>query len=161
MATSSVAKIETTYLFIYLFVCSFFFNREHLFKEVNSDCQDIYQGRVSTLEKTAASCPQQLPESELSLQVSVLTLKLDLHLALFGYLDSCESTLRCEEGELEEWEASSPVVSILSLLKLHIIRVTVLHSPGLTVVVLHSVRDVQIHDRNSWQYYLQYPCLKK
>ena len=42
--------------------------REHLFKEVNSDCQDIYQGRVSTLEKTAASCPQQLPESELSLQ---------------------------------------------------------------------------------------------
>lgn len=42
--------------------------REHQFKEVNSDYQDIYQGRVSTLEKTAASCQQQPPELELSLQ---------------------------------------------------------------------------------------------
>lgn len=42
--------------------------REHQFKEVNSDCQGIYQGRVSTQEKTVASCQQQLPESELSLQ---------------------------------------------------------------------------------------------
>ncbi|KAI1241168.1 hypothetical protein IHE44_0009633 [Lamprotornis superbus] len=42
--------------------------REHQFKEVNSGCQGIYQGRVSTQEKTVASCQQQLPESELSLQ---------------------------------------------------------------------------------------------
>lgn len=67
---------------LFLFFFPFFPNREHPFKEVNSDCQGTYQGRVSTLEKTVASCPLQLPESELSLQVSFSALELDLSLAL-------------------------------------------------------------------------------
>lgn len=76
---SSVVTIEMTFFFFFF---PFFPNREHPFKEVNSDCQGTYQGRVSTLEKTVASCPLQLPESELSLQVSFSALELDLSLAL-------------------------------------------------------------------------------
>lgn len=50
----------------------FVFFREHQYKGVNLDCQDIYQEKGSNLEKTAAWYQQQLPGFEHSLQVSFL-----------------------------------------------------------------------------------------
>lgn len=90
---------------------SFGLHREHQFKEVSSDCRGIYQGRVSTQEKTVASCQQQLPESELSLQVSVLTSEIDLPLALFSTW-ILKDTFQFKGEMSEEWEGVKVILPI-------------------------------------------------
>lgn len=142
------------------FVCflGFFVHREHQFKEVNSDCQDIYQGRVSTLEKTVASCQQQLPELELSLQVSVLILELDLLLAWFSTW-TLMVTLGCEGDVRRVGRIESPTVSTLVLPRVRIIKVMVLCSHGCTAGVFRS-GCANSWLQPSWQSYLWCVCLR-
>lgn len=124
----------------------FVLHREHQFKEVNSDCQGIYQGRVSTQEKTVASCQQQLPESELSLQVSELTSEIDLPLALFSTW-ILKVTLGLKGDVRRVGRSESP--SVCPLLRARIIRPSI-HT--------FSSACAKSWLQSSWQWYLQCSC---
>lgn len=76
-----------------------------------------------------AFCQQQLPELELSLQVSVLTLQLDPPLVCTGIL---RVTIGCEGEVRRVGRSESPTVSTLVLPRVHMIRIMVLRSHGCT-----------------------------